>query len=680
MDAEDHRSVDELIRRSNTLGADPTTTNYGGGNTSAKDRAEDPVSGSGVEVMWVKGSGGDLGTLTADGLSTLRLDRVRALKGIYRGPDHEDEMHELLDLCTLKPGAAPSIDTSMHALLDKPHVDHLHPDSIIALAAAADGEALTERCFGGEVAWVDWRRPGFELARQMEDLLSARPELIGVVMGGHGLTTWGDTSEECQQRSLDLIARAQAFLDEYGESEPLGPVREGYAPLDVEERRRRAAALGPVIRGLSSTDRTVVGHFDDREVVLDFLSRERTPEVVPLGTSCPDHFIRTKVRPLLLDLPTSAPLQDQVERLKELHAEYRSEYAAYYDRYADDDTPPMRGADPAIVLVPGVGMFSFAVDSPTARIAGEFYVNAINVIRGAEAVSTYAPVPEPEKFRVEYWLLEEKKLQRKPAPKALAGRVALVTGGASGIGRAIALRLRNEGAVVALADLDRAAAQQVADELGPRDHALAIQADVSDDAAVRAAIDDVVRRFGGLDLVVNNAGMSISKPLSETEVGDWDRQHDVMARGSFLVSKHATRVMVAQGIGGDILYIVSKNGVFAGPNNLAYGSAKASQAHQVRLLAAELGEHRIRVNGINPDGVVQGSGIFAGGWGAERAKLYGVPEEELGQYYANRTLLKREVLPDHVADAAFALVGGDLTRTTGLLVPVDSGVPQAFLR
>lgn len=676
----EHPEVSALIRRSNALGADPTTTNYGGGNTSAKDVTSDPVTGSDVEVMWVKGSGGDLGTLTVDGLSTLRLDRVQGLKAVYRGPEHEDEMHELLDLCTLGPGAAPSIDTSMHALLNKAHVDHLHPDSIIALAAAADGEELTKRCFGDDVAWVEWRRPGFELARQMEDLLRAHPDLKGVVMGGHGLTTWADASAECEQRSLELIARAQAFIDEHGAPEPLGPIREGFEPLDADERRRRAAVLGPVIRGLASTDRPVIGHFDDRDLILDFLSREETPRVAPLGTSCPDHFIRTKVRPLLLDLPTTAPVEDQVARLKELHEEYRAEYAAYYERYADADTPPMRGADPAIVLVPGVGMFSFAVDSPTARVAGEFYVNAINVIRGAEALSTYDPVPESEKFRVEYWLLEEKKLQRRPPPKALAGRVAFVTGGASGIGRAIAQRLRNEGAVVAIADLDLDAANQVADELGARDHALAVQADVGDDGAVRAAIDAAVVRFGGVDLVVNNAGMSISKPLLETEDADWDRQYDVMARGSFLVAKHATRVMIAQAIGGDILYIVSKNGIVAGPNNLAYGSAKASQAHQVRLLAAELGEYQIRVNGINPDGVVQGSGIFAGGWGAERAKLYGVPEEELGQFYANRTLLKREVLPDHVADAAFALVGGDLSRTTGLLVPVDSGVAQAFLR
>jgi rhamnulose-1-phosphate aldolase/alcohol dehydrogenase len=675
-----HPTVEQLISRSNTLGADPTTTNYGGGNTSAKDVTADPVTGSDVEVMWVKGSGGDLGTLTADGLSTLVLDRVRGLKQVYRGPEHEDEMHELLDLCTLGAGAAPSIDTSMHALLPTKHVDHLHPDSIIALAAAEDGEELTKRCFGDTVAWIDWRRPGFELARQMEDLLTANPHLEGVVMGGHGLTTWADTSEECERRSQDLIARAKAFLAEHGAAEPLGAVRDGFGPLPEDERRARAAALAPTIRGLASTDRPVVGHFDDSELVLDFISREQTPRVVPLGTSCPDHFIRTKVRPLLLDLPAHAPVEDQIARLKELHAAYRDEYAAYYDRYADADTPPMRGADPAIVLVPGVGMFSFAADSPTARIAGEFYVNAINVIRGAEAVSTYAPVPESEKFRVEYWILEERKLQRRPAPKALAGRIALVTGGASGIGKAIAQRLRAEGAVVAIADLQLDAAQAVADELGARDHTLAVAADVSDDDAIRAAIDATIVRFGGVDLVVNNAGMSISKPLLETDQSDWDKQHDVMARGSFLVSKHAARVMIEQGIGGDILYIASKNGIVAGPNNLAYGSAKASQAHQVRLLAAELGDHAIRVNGINPDGVVQGSGIFAGGWGAERAKVYGVPEEQLGQFYANRTLLKREVLPEHIADAAYALLGGDLDRTTGLLVPVDSGMPNAFLR
>lgn len=680
MDRSSHPTVAELIARSNELGADPTTTNYGGGNTSAKDRTTDPVTSDDVEVMWIKGSGGDLGTLTADGLSTLVMERVQGLKAVYRGPDHEDEMHELLDLCTLGQGAAPSIDTSMHALIPKPHVDHLHPDSVIALAAATDGEELTQRCFGDDVAWIPWRRPGFELARQMEELLTANPNLQGVVMGGHGLTTWAETSEECKRRSQGLIRRAQAFIDEQGKPEPLGAVRAGFATLEPDERRRRAAALAPVIRGLASTDRPVVGHYDDDELVLDFISREATPRVAPLGTSCPDHFIRTKVRPLLLDLPTTAPLEEQIARLGELHTEYRAEYEAYYQQHADADTPPMRGADPAVVLVPGVGMFTFAADSPTARIAGEFYINAINVIRGAEALSTYDPVPEAEKFRVEYWILEEKKLQRRPPPRPLAGRVAFVTGAASGIGRAIARRLRDEGAVVAIADLDVSAAQEVADELGSRDHALAVQADVSDDAAVRVALDETVLRFGGVDLVINNAGMSISKALLETELSDWDIQHDVMARGSFLVSKHAARIMLAQEMDGDIIYIASKNGIVAGPKNVAYGSSKASQVHQVRLLAAELGEFGIRVNGINPDGVVQGSGIFAGGWGAQRAKVYGVPEEELGQFYANRTLLKREVLPEHVADAVFALLSGELSRTTGLLVPVDSGMANAFLR
>lgn len=671
----------ELIERSNRLGSDPRNTNYGGGNTSAKAMVADPISGRDLEVMWVKGSGGDLGTLTQDGLSALIVERLRGLKGVYRGEEHEDEMHEMLDLCLFgKGGVAPSIDTSMHGLLPVPHVDHLHPDAIIAIAASADGEELTKRCFGEEVAWLPWRRPGFELALQTERLRDAKPELKGVILGGHGLTTWGETSEVCERNSLNLIHQAAAFIERHGKQDPLGEIRPGFEPLSQSERRRRAAALGPVIRGLASTDRQVVGHWFDDEVVLDFIAREVAPRVVPLGTSCPDHFIRTKVRPLLLDLPASAPLDEQVTRVKELHGEYRAEYAAYYERYADEKTPPMRGADPAIFLVPGVGMLSFGGDSQTARIAGEFYINAINVIRGAEALSMYAPVPEAEKFRVEYWTLEERKLQRRPKPKVLTGRVAVVTGGGSGIGRAIAERLRAEGAVVAVVDVDIDSARAVCDRLGGRDDAIAVRADVRDEGAVVAALDEVAVRFGGVDIAVNSAGLSISKPLIDTTIEEWDRQHDVMARGSFLVSKHAARLMIAQGTGGDIVYIVSKNAVVAGPDNVAYGSAKASQAHQVRLLAAELGAHGIRVNGVNPDAVVSGSGIFASGWGAARARVYGVEESELGQHYASRTLLKREVLPEHVAGATFCLLSGELTRTTGLIVPVDGGLAAGFLR
>ncbi|AZM64340.1 MULTISPECIES: bifunctional aldolase/short-chain dehydrogenase [unclassified Streptomyces] len=676
-----HPAVAELLGRSHRLGGDPRNTNYAGGNASAKGVGTDPVTGGDVELMWVKGSGGDLGTLTGAGLAVLRLDRLRALTGVYPGVEREDEMVAAFDYCLHgKGGAAPSIDTAMHGLVDAAHVDHLHPDSGIALACAADGEKLTAECFGDTVVWVPWRRPGFQLGLDIAAVRRANPQAIGCVLGGHGITAWGDTSEECERNSLHIIRTAEAFLAERGRPEPFGPVLEGYEALPVQERRERAAALAPYVRAVASQDRAQVGHFDDSAAVLDFLARAEHPRLAALGTSCPDHFLRTKVRPLVLDLPASAPLEEAVARLKELHAAYREEYAAYYARHADDDSPAMRGADPAIVLVPGVGMFSFGKDKQTARVAGEFYLNAVNVMRGAEAVSTYAPIEESEKFRIEYWALEEAKLRRMPAPRPLATRVALVTGAGSGIGKAIARRLVAEGACVVVADLNGENAAAVAEELGGPDKAVAVTVDVTSEEQIAEAFRDAVLAFGGVDLVVNNAGISISKPLLETSAKDWDLQHDIMARGSFLVSREAARVMTAQGLGGDIVYIASKNAVFAGPNNIAYSATKADQAHQVRLLAAELGEHGIRVNGVNPDGVVRGSGIFAGGWGARRAAVYGVPEEKLGEFYAQRTLLKREVLPEHVANAVFALTGGDLTHTTGLHVPVDAGVAAAFLR
>ncbi|KNC18347.1 short-chain dehydrogenase [Arthrobacter sp. RIT-PI-e] len=694
------RTVSELIERSNRLGADKRNTNYAGGNTSAKGVGTDPVTGEDVELLWVKGSGGDLGTLQESGLAVLRLDRMRALAGVYPGVEREDEMVAAFDY-TLhgKGGAAPSIDTAMHGLVDAAHVDHLHPDSGIAIATAADGEALTEAIFGSRVLWVPWRRPGFQLGLDIAAIRRAHPEAIGTILGGHGITAWGDTSAEAEANSLEIIETAERYIAEHGTSEPFGPPLEGYGALPEAERRAKAAALAPTIRGLASTDKAQVGHFTDDPRVLDFLASTEHPRLGALGTSCPDHFLRTKVKPLVLDLPADADVESCLLRLRELHAEYRADYAAYYDRHAHEGhgsplasqarpgnpadaapSPAMRGADPAIVLVPGVGMFSFGANKQTARVAGEFYLNAINVMRGAEAVSTYSPIEESEKFRIEYWALEEAKLARMPRPKSHAGRVALVTGAASGIGKAIATRLAAEGACVVIADLNIDSATTVAEELGGPDVAVGVQADVTDPAQVRAAVDAAVLAFGGLDLVVNNAGLSISKPLLETTEKDWDLQHDVMAKGSFLVSQAAAKVLIEQDMGGDIIYISSKNSVFAGPNNIAYSATKADQAHQVRLLAAELGGHGVRVNGINPDGVVRGSGIFAGGWGAKRAAVYGVEEDKLGEYYAQRTLLKREVLPEHVANAVAVLTSAELSHTTGLHVPVDAGVAAAFLR
>ena len=677
----ENKVMTELLGRSNRLGSNPKFTNYAGGNTSSKGDSVDPSTGQAVEVLYVKGSGGDLGTLKESGLAALYLDRMRALVNVYRGVEHEDEMVALFDYCSFgRGGAAPSIDTAMHGLVEYNHVDHLHPDSIIALATSLDGEALTKKCFGNEILWVDWRRPGFQLGLDIAKIAAENPGAHGCVLGGHGLTTWGTTSEECESRSRQAIEKAERFLLENGKAEPFGKNLASRAALPSEERLAKAAAIAPSLRGIASQDNRMVGHFNDSEVVLDFISSEALDRLAALGTSCPDHFLRTKISPFVVEVDASATVEEIIAKAQDGHARYREKYRAYYEKYATEQSPAIRGADPLIILVPGVGMFSYGKDKQTARVAGEFYINAINVMRGAESVSTYRPIDESEKFRIEYWELEEAKLRRAPKPKALAGRIALVTGAGSGIGKATAERLAAEGACVVIADRDFDAAVKVAEELGGPDKAVAVFVDVTSEEAVVNAVAQSALAFGGVDLVVNNAGLSISKPLVETSVSDWDVQHDVMARGSFLVSRESAKAMIAQNMGGDIIYISSKNSVFAGPNNVAYGATKADQAHQVRLLAAELGGYQIRVNGVNPDGVVRGSGIFASGWGAQRAAVYGVKEEKLGEYYAQRTILKREVLPEHIAAAVFVLTASELPLTTGLHIPVDGGVAAAFLR
>ena len=675
------KPVQELLARSNKLGSEPRFTNFAGGNTSAKGLLDNPATGEKSPVLWVKGSGGDLGTLTDSGLAALDLERFKLLNNVYRGVEHEDEMVALFDYCRFGgSGAAPSIDTSMHGLVDYDHVDHLHPDSIIALATSIDGEKLTRECFGDEILWVEWRRPGFQLGLDMAAIASNNPKAKGCVLGGHGLTTWGNTSEECEKRSIEAIEKAEKFIKEKGKAEPFGKKVAKFAPLDSAARKTRAAELAPYLRGIASRDARMVGHFTDGDVVLDFLQGSEMPRLAALGTSCPDHFLRTKVRPMVIDVDPKAPIEDVVEFANKAHEQYRLDYAAYYNKFATKDSPAMRGADPAVILVPGIGMFTFGKDKQTARVASEFYINAINVMRGSEALSKYQPIAESEKFRIEYWDLEEAKLKRAPKPKPLAGRIALVTGAASGLGKATAIRLSAEGACVVIADLNIEGATELAKSLGGPDKAIAISMNVTSEEEIAAGIASAALAFGGVDILVNNAGISISKSLVETTAKDWDLQHDIMARGSFLVSREGAKAMLAQKMGGDIVYISSKNSVFAGPNNIGYGSTKADQAHQVRLLAAELGEFGIRVNGINPDGVVQGSGIFASGWGANRAAVYGVEESKLGEFYAKRTILKKEVLPDHIAAAVFVILAGDLSLTTGLHIPVDGGVSAAFLR
>lgn len=669
-----------LIYRSNLLGADLRLTNYGGGNTSCKATAPDPLTGKPVEVMWVKGSGGDLGTLQRSGLAALYVDRLRALKNIYTGMQMEDEMVALFDHCIydLK-SKAPSIDTPLHGFLPFKHIDHLHPDAAIAIAAAKDGEQITKELFGGKIGWVPWQRPGFDLGLQLKQCLDENPGIRGIMLGSHGLFTWGDTAYESYINTLEVIEQCAEYLEKnLGKARPVfgGPRMEA---LPKAERLTKAAELAPVLRGLASSHQRMIGHFTDDERVLQFIHSNDLERLAPLGTSCPDHFLRTKISPLVVH-PEMAGDRLKLEAAFEA---YRKMYAAYYDSCKHANSPAMRDPNPVVILCPGIGMFTFAKDKQTARVAAEFYINAINVMRGAEAVSSYTSLPRQEAFDIEYWLLEEAKLQRMPKPKALTGRIALVTGSAGGIGKAIARKFAQEGAVVVLSDNnpDRLAEAKAAfDKEFGKDTCASALLDVKDGQNVAGAYGTAALAFGGIDIVVNCAGLSISKPLEEHTEKDWDLLYDVLVKGQFFVTQAGVEVMRKQNLGGDVLNIVSKNALVSGPNNAAYGSAKAAQLHLSRLNAAELGKDRIRVNVVNPDAVIADSTIWAGPWAEGRAKAYGVTVEELPAYYAKRTLLNQVILPEDIADACFAFVGGLLQKATGNVLNVDGGVAMAFVR
>lgn len=676
-----------LVYRSNLLGADLRLTNYGGGNTSCKAMAPDPLTGRLTEVMWVKGSGGDLGTMKRNGLAALHVDRLRSLEGVYRGRAHEDVMVALFNHCLYDlDSRAPSIDTPLHAFLPFRHIDHLHPDAAIAIAAARDGKRITQELFGGSIGWVDWQRPGFDLGLQLRRCLDENPGIRGIMLGSHGLFTWGDTAHASYLNTLEVIERCSEYLEEHyaRQAAPFGGRR--LADLPAEDRRRQAVAMAPVLRGLCSSQQRMVGHFTDDPRVLDFIGSHDLARLAPMGTSCPDHFLRTKIAPLVLDLAPDADISDAKAlraAVEPLFDVYRAGYAEYYDACRHPDSPAMRDANPVVILWPGVGMFTFAKDRQTARVAAEFYINAINVMKGAEAVSAYTSLPRQEAFDIEYWLLEEAKLQRMPKPRTLAGRVALVTGSGGGIGKAIARRFAEEGACVLINDLNPERVAEVKAEFEKsfgRDTVASARLDVTDAASIDAAFAEAVLAFGGVDIVVNNAGLSISKPFEAHSEADWDLLYDVLVKGQFLVTRGTVDLMRRQGFGGDVIDIVSKNALVSGPNNAGYGSAKAAQLHLARLNAAELGKDGIRVNVVNPDAVIAGSNIWSGGWAEGRAKAYGIAVEDLPAYYASRTLLGQTILPEDIANACLAYVGGLLSKSTGNVLNVDGGVAAAFVR
>lgn len=676
-----------LVYRSNLLGADLRLTNYGGGNTSCKAMAKDPLTGKEVEVMWVKGSGGDLGTMKRSGLAALYVDRLRSLKNIYRGLDYEDEMVELFNHCIYDLASkAPSIDTPLHGFLPFKHIDHLHPDAAIAIAAAKDGEKITKELFNGTIGWVPWQKPGFDLGLQLKQCLDENPGIRGIMLGSHGLFTWGDTAYESYINTLEVIERCADYLEDNIKKQTavFGGVK--LSSLPEAERKQQAAVLAPVLRGFCSSQNRMIGHFTDDARVLEYINSNDLDRLAPLGTSCPDHFLRTKISPLVLNLAADEDLSD-VKQIKEkiapLFEAYRAMYTAYYNTCKHPNSPAIRDTNPVVILYPGVGMFTFAKDKQTARVAAEFYINAINVMKGAEAISEYTSLPRQEAFNIEYWLLEEAKLQRMPKPKALSGKIALVTGSGGGIGKAIAKKFAEEGACVILNDMNPERLTETKEEFIKqfgKDVVAADILDVTDADTISKTMATSALSFGGVDIIVNNAGLSISKPIEEHTEKDWDILYDVLVKGQFMVTQKAVEIMRKQGLGGDVLNIVSKNALVSGPNNAGYGSAKAAQLHLSRLNAAELGKDKIRVNVVNPDAVIAGSNIWSGGWAEGRAKAYGISIEELPAYYAGRTLLNEIILPEDIANACFAFAGGLLHKSTGNVLNVDGGVATAFVR
>ncbi|HYK63707.1 MAG TPA: bifunctional rhamnulose-1-phosphate aldolase/short-chain dehydrogenase [Patescibacteria group bacterium] len=668
-----------LLYRSHLLGADLAVTNFGGGNTSAKIASVDPISNERTTVLWVKGSGGDLGTMDSSGFAQLYQDKLLALESRFRRREHEDEMVPLLDYCAFAGSSrAASIDTPLHALLPFAHVDHVHPDSVIAIAASRHGEAITREVFGGDLGWLPWQRPGFDLGLRLRDAVRANPKFRGVVLAGHGLVTWGDTSKACYQNTIETIQRAEAWLAERIRKTPaFGGAR--ISPRTAEERCAIASELMPVLRGHLSSAQRKIGHFADNPSVLEFVDARDFEKLAALGTSCPDHFLRTKIRPLVLASDPAVAKSSMAETI----ARYRADYAGYYERCRRTVSPPMRDPNPVVILMPSVGMFSFAGDKSTARIAAEFYCNAINVMRGASTIDEYAGLPEQEAFDIEYWTLEEAKLRRQPAPKPLEGRVALVTGGAGGIGRAIAARLLTDDACVVLLDNDGDALERAGGELAQKfgkDRTRTARCDVTAEADVAGAFAFAAREYGGVDVVVSNAGIASASPFEETTLETWRRNLDVLGTGYFLVGREAARMMKSQRLGGSIVFVASKNALAASSGAAAYSTAKAAELHLARSMALELAPDKIRVNTVNPDAVLQGSHIWSGSWRAERARAYGIDPSELEKFYRERSLLKENVTPEDVAEAVHFFASDRSAKSTGNILNVDAGNATAFTR